>query len=214
MKKLIVYIPDDDDYEAVWELAKLASGPVSEFNLRGRLETNRRMAEKLGRLRENEPEKARKLFDKALAYARARRQARISTHATYTERPLGAALWRTLKTVLGMPFALLCGAASLPAWGLGEYLAAGVKDRTFRNSFRCVAILLVWTLLLIAWTVVLLCSVKWYWALAALVLLVPAPMLAYDWAEQLRRCASAWRYLGNGRVRRMKNELKENLKTI
>ena len=53
-----------------------------------------------------------------------------------------------------------------------------------------------------------------YWALAALVLLVPAPMLAYDWAEQLRRCASAWRYLGNGRVRRMKNELKENLKTI
>lgn len=214
MKKQIVYIPDDDDYEAVWELAKLSSGPVSEFNLRGRLEANRRTAEKLDRLREKDPGKARKLFDKAVDFARARREARISAHATYAKNPLGAALWRTLKILACLPFALVLGTASLPAWAVGERLAAGVKDRTFRNSFRCGAIILIWTLLLIVWAVVLLCTVKWYWALAAFLLLLPAPMLVYDWAEQLRRCASSWRWLCNRRVRRMKTELTENLKTI
>lgn len=214
MKKQIVYIPDDDDYEAVWELAKLSSGQVSEFDLRGRLEANRKMVQALERLREENPGNARKLFDKALDYARARKEARISAHATYAKNPLGAALWRTLKTLAGLPFALLYGTASLPAWALGEKLAAGAKDRTFRNSFRCGALILVWTLLLPVWAVVLLCTVKWYWVLAALVLLVPAPMLVYDWVEQLRRCASSWRWLCNSRIRRMKNELTDNLKKI
>ena len=71
-----------------------------------------------------------------------------------------------------------------------------------------------WTLLLLVWTVVLLCTVKWYWALAALALLIPAPMLSYDWFEQVRRCFSSWRYLLNGRIRSLKNDLMNNLDTI
>ena len=51
-------------------------------------------------------------------------------------------------------------------------------------------------------------------ATAALALLVPAPMLTYDWFEEVRRCASSWRYLFNGRLRDMKNDLMMQLKTI
>ena len=63
-------------------------------------------------------------------------------------------------------------------------------------------------------TVVLFCTMKWYWALACALLLMPAPMMAYAWFEQVRRCTSSWRYLSNRRIRKMKNDLTEDLKTI
>ena len=214
LKKQIVYIPDDDDYEATWELSKLMTGHIPERQLQRRLAANRKAVEDLGRLRDKMPEKARTLFEKAVAFTEERRRARISLHATYTRNPLGSALLRTLKTLVDLPFALVLALASLPAWLVGEKLAAGVKDRAFRNSFRCCAIMAIWTLLLPVWAIVLLCTMKWYWALAALALLVPAPMLTYDWFEEVRRCASSWRYLFNGRLRDMKNDLMMQLKTI
>lgn len=212
MKQLIVYIPDDDDYEAVWELAKLSSGSVPERRVRERRDANRKAAETLTRLREEAPEEARRLFEKAAAFAQERRKARISLHTVHTRRPLASALLRTALTVVWLPLALALGAASLPAWGVGEWLASRVEDRSFRNSFRCGALILLWTLLLPVWAVVLFCSLPWYWAAASLALLVPAPMLTYDYFEQVRRTASAWRYLCNGKLRRQKEQLKQDLK--
>ena len=214
MKPLIVYIPDDDDYEATWELAKLCSGQIPERDLQGRFKANREAAEKIGKLRETQPEKAKKLFENVLDFTRERRRARISLHATYTRHPLAAALWRTLKTLVCLPFVLAMAIASLPVLAAAEKLARGAKDRTFRNSFRLGILIVVWTVLLLVWAVVLFCTVKWYWALAALVLLIPAPLLVYEWVEQARRCASSWRYLFNSRIRSMKQDLMNQLKTI
>ena len=214
MKKQIVYIPDDEDYEAVWELAKLSSGHIPETRLRKRLEANREAVEKLGRLREEAPERARTFFEKAVAFARDRREAGVSLHTVHTRRPLLSALWYTLRTLFLLPFALVLGTASLPAWGVAEWMASRVKDPAFRNSFRCVVLLLLWTLLLLAWAIVLLCTVKWYWAIAAVVLLIPAPMLTYDYFELVRRTASSWRYLFNGRLRRQKEQLINELREL
>ena len=214
LKRRIVYIPDDEDYAATWELSKLSSGHIPERDLRRRFEANRDAARRLGRLREEQPGKARKLFEKVADFTRRRKEARISLHAVHTQRPLGSALWNTFRALVFLPFALVLGTASLPAWALGEYLAGGVKDPAFRNSFRCVAIMLVWTLLLSAAAIVLFCTVKWYWALALLAAAVPAPMLTYDYFELVRRCASSWRYLGNGTLKRQKKELIDELKTF
>ena len=218
MKQQIVYIPDDDDYEATWELAKLQSGTVPECRLQARFDANRDAVARLERLREKQPEAARKLFEKALRWKEARQKARVSLHVTGTRHPLSAALWRTLKGVVTLPFALVYALVSCPAWGVGEKLAAGVEDRTFRNSLRCCAILLLWTLLLIIGAVVLFCTMKWYWALLALALLSPAAILTYDWFEQMRRLASAWRWCCNPQLRNqfreLKNEMTETLNNL
>ena len=207
MQRPIVWIPDDEDYDATWELAKLSSGRIPEFRLQDRLQANRKAAERIGKLRREMPEKAQALFDKVRDYARDRKQARVSSHATYTRRPLAAALWRTLKTLVLLPFFLVLAAASLPAWAVGEWLAGKMEDRAFRNSFRCGALIVLWTMLLIAWAIVLFCTLKWYWALLALAVLIPAPQLTYDYFEQVRRMVSSWRYLSNGKLRRQKEQL-------
>lgn len=214
IKNQIVYIPDDEDYEATWELAKLSSGRIPEHRLRNRLKANRAAAERLGRLRAEAPEKARAFFEKAAAFAQERRRARISLHSVHKRRPLLSALWYTLRALVALPFALVLGIASLPAWGVGEWLASRVKDAAFRNSFRCGAQIVLWPVFLLIWAIVLLCTVKWYWALAAVVLLVPAPMLIYDYFELVRRTASAWRYLFNGKLRRQKEQLVSELRLL
>ena len=218
IKQQIVYIPDDSDYEAVWELAKLMSGSISEYRLQERKAANRAAAEKLERLREQKPDKARTLFEKAVAWKQARQEAKVSLHAARTRHPLGTALWRTVKMLLALPFGLAFTLVSVLAWGGGEWLASHTDDASFRNSLRFGVLTVVWTILLIVAAIVLFCTVKWYWALAALVLLMPAPFLAYEWFEQMRRLASSWRYLCNSRLRRQKqvlmDELNEDLKTI
>ena len=213
LKSLIVYLPDDDAYEASWELAKLRSGTIPEGKLQARWQANRDVVDKLARLQENKPGKSASLFEKAVAWKQARQEARVSLHAAHARKPLAAAIWRTLKMLVATPFALLFALASLPGWGVAEILAFRAKDPAFRNSLRCGTMVVLWTLLLLIAVIVLFCTVKWYWALAAVLLLIPAPMLTYDWFEQMRRLASAWRYACNRRLIRQKQVLMDELET-
>ncbi len=62
--------------------------------------------------------------------------------------------------------------------------------------------------------IVLLCTVKWYWALAIVAVLIPAPLLIYEYFELVRRCASSWRYLFNSGLKRQKEELLNELNKL
>lgn len=214
IRKQIVWIPDDADYAATWELCKLESGAISEYKPLKRQQANRDTAARIAALREADPDKARRLFDKAEVFRLARQKAKVSHHVLRAKRPWLAALWRTLVSLVMLPFGLACGIASLPGWAGAQGLASTAKDRSFHNSLRFGVLLLAWRPLVVIATIVLLCTVKWYWALAALVLLVPAPALTFQWFEELRRLASAWRYAANARLRRQKDDLLNELKDL
>ena len=203
----IVWIPDDEDYTAAWELCKLESSPISEYQPLKRLEANRAAAARITALRESDPVKARRLFDKATAFRQARQEAKVSDHAVRAKRPLGAAIWRTIVSLVMLPFGLACCAISLPGWAGAQALASTAKDRSFHNSLRFGVILLIWKPLLLIASIVLMCTVSWYWGLAALLLAAPAATLTFQWFEELRRLASSWRYAFNGRLRRQKEDL-------
>lgn len=207
----IVWIPDDEDYTATWELCKLASEHISEYQPLKRMEANRATAARIAALREADPDKARRLFDKAEAYRQARQEAKVSDHAVRAKRPLGAALWRTLVSLVMLPFGLACAAISLPGWAGAQALASTAKDRSFHNSLRFGVIILGWKPLLLIASIVLMCTVSWYWGLAALLVAAPAATLTFQWFEKLRRLASAWRYAGNRRLRRQKEDLLNEL---
>ena len=221
IRQQIVWLPDDAEYDASWELCRLESGRIPERRNLERFEANRRTAQLIGGLRADNPDKARRLLDKATAFLQARREAKVSHHAVRAKRPLGAALWRTLVALVMLPFALAFSAVSLPGWAGAEALASTAKDHSFHNSLRYGVLLLLWTPILLIAAIVLFCLVKWYWVLAGLVVMLVAPALTFQWFEQMRRLASAWRYAGNARLRRQKedllnelNELKDTKETI
>lgn len=213
IKEQIVWIPDDEDYAATWEIARNVSGTIPERKVHQRFLANRSVVSRISRMRREQPDKIRRIFDKATEFATRRKAAKVSIHSTHAN-PVTGALLTTLKALVLLPLMVVLGIASAPGWGVAEYLASRVKDKVFRNSFRCVALLAVWTLCLIAWAVVLFCCFRWYIALAALLLLIPAPLWTYDYIENARRCISAWRYLFNRDLQQSHEELMNEIKNI
>jgi hypothetical protein len=106
------------------------------------------------------------------------------------------------------------GAASLPVWATAEVLCTLFKDRAFHNSVRMVIFWVVWSLLYLIEVVLLFCLAPWEWALAAAIILMPAPFFVYDFFEFVRVLASLWRIVFNRRLRNDYKEIKNELKNI
>lgn len=206
MVKQIVYVKDDEDYDAVWELAKLVC-PVDESKLRRRFEANKATVARIEDFKEREPEKAAALFEKVRAFSLRRRENRISLLVTKSRRPVLQLITLTLWALIVLPFFCLYAAASFPVWVVGEILAARCQDKTFCNSMRCVSCFVLWTLIFILDIVLAFCFLPWYWAIVALLVILPAPMLVYDCFELYRRVASTWRWVFMPSLRKERKDL-------
>jgi len=90
-------------------------------------------------------------------------------------------------------------------------MASTAKDRSFHNSLRCGVLIIIWGPLVVLTSIVLFCTVKWYWALGLLVLANPLARRTFQWFEEFRRLASAWRYAFNRSLQRQKEELMNEL---
>ena len=214
LQELIVYIDDDEQYEAVWELAKLYSGQICKCRVKERFDANRDIVSRIKLLREHEPKKASVLLEKADKLRERRLKSGVSIHAIHRKRPLLAAILGTLALLPGIPLFLLMGAASLPVWATAEVLCTLFKDRAFHNSVRMVIFWVVWSLLYLIEVVLLFCLAPWEWALAAAIILMPAPFFVYDFFEFVRVLASLWRIVFNRRLRNDYKEIKNELKNI
>lgn len=196
----IVYIPDDENYEAVWTLARIASGKVPETDVQGRWSANREAAEKLRALAEKEPERASALFGRAVKFDGKRKAAGVSLHVLNAGHPFFAALLRTLVAILWAPLAIVQTIAGAPVWAFSEFLCSKAEDSAFHNSLRCSVVGLWGTVVLVIWAVVLFLFLPVFQALMALVIVATAPFVVYDYKEWLRRTVSAWRSLGNKKI--------------
>ena len=214
IREQLVYIPDDDEYEPTWELSRIASGHISPMNLDGRFDANREAIAKIERLRATDEGRAAGLFAKARAFAKDRKAAGLSLNSLRLASPAVRALLCTLLALVTLPLAVFAAVTTLPIWLANEIVVSKIKDDAFHNSFRCGIITIIWPLLLVIWAVVLFCTVKWYWALATLALLILAPMAVYDYAELLRMTLSHWKCTFSSGLRRRYIELKKELNNI
>ena len=79
----------------------------------------------------------------------------------------------------------------------------------FRNSIRFVINLILWPLLMITYSVLLLVFLPWQWALLAIALLLPAPVVAHETYRLWRLIGSDVRLLNQKRLRNLYKEIRE-----
>ena len=211
MAKEIVYIPDDEDYDAIWEYAKLKADNPEYFRnaldeieseqgrkLRGLLRIQAvdkyAVAEAL-KLREEEPEKARELFAKVDALRVWRIQNGISVYSIAREPGAFKLLLKTLITLLGAPYYFLCGLLGCIKWIPIIYILRGVKDDAFYNTARYGVRLALAIPALIIWSLIYFIAFKWYIALGLLLLSLPSLKYLYDYGTYFRRYISDVRWL-------------------
>lgn len=197
MKDVILYIPDDEYYDATLEIcAAVINGQVTAWKkdhsqarrhaLTTRFAANKMTLAQIARLRtEDDSRPVASLFGKAEAIHAERTRRGISLGSVIMKTPFWSRLLKFLVLIITLPYTIPAGILTLPVTGLSAFLFSKMKDRAFYNSIRFVVTLVLWPLLLIIYAVVLYCTLPWEWALGLSVALVPATVL----------CQEAWRLL-------------------
>jgi 1-acyl-sn-glycerol-3-phosphate acyltransferase len=220
MRDIIVYIPDDEHYDATYELCAVMNNQYSRKyikenpgqkrrSLTTRYQCNKEIVKDIQTLRAEKPQEAEELLSLAKKFHDVREKAKISLSSAVVKRPLYSNLLKNLIFLITLPYTIPASVVTLPLTGVTEFLLSKFKDRAFHNSVRFVTTLVLWPILLIIYAIVAFCTLPWEWALAAWLLTIPAPFIAQDSYRLLRIMISDAKYTTNGKLRKMANELRK-----
>lgn len=211
----IVCVTDEDNYDAIWELSKIASGRnTAACDLKARFDYNRNAIGRIEAYAQENPSEAGALFRETTDFTAERKKARISINSLNKKRLAGSAVLNTLLAVILFPLFCVSATVSLPVWLTSEIMARRVKDPAFRNSLRMVTHLTLWTVLYIVWVVIFLCTIRWYWAIVLAVVTAPAPKVVYDYFELVRMAVSDWRAVASSSIRNRYRALERKVKEL
>lgn len=204
--QLITYIPDDEDYEPIWEIVKMKNEKRCGSLYRKMLR-NRATVEKIGQYKEAHPEEAKVLFAKVMRFAEHRVQNKISVTSTAKKRPLLNSFWKFLVALLGFPYFAASTVVNAIVWIPTLIIKSNLKDPAFGNTVTFGGKLLLFPLVCTAGTIVLFCELPWYYALAGTVALLWSYDFWYDYHELCRRMVSDFRWAFKTKLRKEYKEL-------
>ena len=207
--KLITFIPDDDDYDASWEIVKMKN-EKRVGGLYNKMLRNRTTVEKIQQYRTDQPEESKNLFAKVMEFAQNRVKNKISVTSTAKKRPLLNALWKFLLAVVGLPYFLASTVVNAIVWVPTMIIKSKLKDPAWGNTVCFACKLLLRPLVFIGGTIALFCTLPWYWALGGLVLLFFSYDFWYDYQELCRRMISDIRWAFKTKLRKEYGSLNLN----
>ena len=209
LSHLITFIPDDEDYEAIWEIVKMKNEKRAG-GLYKKMLRNRATVEKILKYKEEHPEETKELFDKVLAFSKHRVEQKISVTSTAKRRPLVNSFWKLIVAIIGLPYFLASTVANAIAWIPMVILKSKLKDKAWGNTVSFGSKFLLSSLVFIGGTIALFCTLPWYWALGGTVLLFFSYDFWYDYQELVRRLVSDIRWTFKTKLRQEYRDLNLN----
>ncbi|MBO4443541.1 MAG: 1-acyl-sn-glycerol-3-phosphate acyltransferase [Bacteroidaceae bacterium] len=195
LQSLFTCLPDDEDYDALWELTQLRTAQSRPLSVRESVVFNQREASHLLDLRSNNPTEWKELCTRALAFKCQREERAIAIRSTALSRLGSGVIGRALGLLVTLPLFILCGALSWPAWLLTTIVARNAHDAAWKNTWRFAVCLLLMPVLVLVVALVAFSHLHWGWALALTLLAAASIPVVYDWVEQFRRFVSDCRWL-------------------
>lgn len=200
MKSSILYIPNDDDYNATYEICATVvkeqvkpikrehKGHMNELD--AHFLANRSTVAQISKIREEKPELAAKLLKLGEEAGQMRRSRHISLDSVSIKFPILSRILKLLFLVVALPYCLPVSILTLPIKGLCAFIFSKLKDPAFRNSVRFVLNLILWPLLMIIYAIIAYSLLPWQWALPLTLAFLPAPIVAHETWRLLRLAIS------------------------
>lgn len=206
MSQLISYVPDNEDYDAIWEMTKILAGnpPLS---LKARMKRNRRYVSKILKFKEKDPEAAKSLFEKVRAFTQHRKQESISVNSVSKRKPMWRTIWKSLMALVGLPLYIAAAAVTSPIWITSSFILDGLKDKAFRNTVNCCVEIILHPLIMATGVTLLFCLVPWEIAVLGSIFLYYSYVYYFDYNEYIRLLISDWRWTFNKSLRQEFNDL-------
>ena len=195
MSKLIAYVPDTEDYDAQWELAKLCTAQCQPLSPAERLTINQAAIKQIVEKKEQDsPEATAALYADAMNFKKERRLRSIHPSSTGHRFPLAASIFNTIALLCALPYYIFCAITMLPSWLVSHIIVGKLKDKAFSNTARLGVNLALVPLLIIIWGIVALCTLHTVAALLAIALLIPAVAFFYDYNTFALHTMSDWQW--------------------
>lgn len=220
MKSLILYIPNDEDYEATYEICAAAMRPQRKRLLASipkgsihpnlvQFKANNITSSTVARLKEEEPQKAAELLKLGKQAYKMRTSRRISLSSITSRFPYWVRLLRFLLFLITLPYCVPASILALPDVLLCKGAFRLLKDHAFRNSIRYLVNLVVWPLWLIIYSIIAFVFFPWEWALVGTILMMPAPIIAQEMWRLFRLEISDIKLLFNKKLRKKYTKIQE-----
>ena len=195
--KSIFYIPNDEDYEAMYEICatvvkhqtKHCKYVVDGKSLRGMdayFEANNRTVREVMRIKESKPEVAAELMRLGKEAYEERTKESISLKSVATKRGLASRIMQLFFFILKLPYTIPASLLTLPMVAVIKFLFTRIKDHAFHNSVRYVINLIMWPILMIIYSALAYSFLPWEYALPITLALLPAPIVAQETWRMLR----------------------------
>ena len=207
--KLFTYIPDDEDYDAIWEIVKMKNEKRAG-GLYKKMLRNRDTVNKVLKFREEKPEEAKNLFARVLDFAKERKRQKISVMSTAKKYPLLNSLWKLAVLLVGLPYYLASAVVNLPVWLTTLIIRGKLVDKAFGNTVSFGVEFVLFPLIFIVGTIILFCKLPWLWALGSMVLLFWSYRIFVDYNELCRRWISDLRWTFKTKLRKQYESLNLN----
>ena len=223
IKSLITYIPDDENYNATYEVCAAGmkaqrQAMVKAAKVKGigrkfaHFQANKALLEKIEAIKEKQPEKFGKLMELGNeAYAeRTSKEISLSSITNrfgFKQRRLGF-----IVSLLFLPYSIPASLLVLPINLACAKIFTLLKDYAFRNSIRFIFNLIVWPLLMIIYAAIAFSLAPWEYALAGVLLFLPAPIVAHEMWRMFRLEKSDIRLMRNKKLRGIYDQIREMLK--
>ena len=209
ISKLFTYIPDDEDYDAIWEIVKMKNEKRAG-GLYQKMHRNRATVDKVLKFKEEQPEEAKGYFKRVMDFAKERKRQKISVMSTARKYPLLNFLWKFAVLFVGLPYFMASAVVNLPVWLTTLIIKGKLIDKAFNNTVSFGVEFVLFPIIFVVGTIILFCNLPWYWALVGTVLLHFSYMVFVDYCELCRRWISDVRWTFKTRLRKQYNALNLN----
>ena len=192
MRETLVYIHNDKDYDATYEICATVLNRQFETIkektdvMDAQAKANNKTVKQICELKASNPELAEKLVLLGSKAAKIRKAKNISLKSVVSENSAFSNIFRSLLLLVTLPYTLAAGILTLPVTLLCKAVFRLFKDQAFRNSVRLLLNLLVWPLLMIIYSIIAYICLPWQWALPLTLAALPAPYIVHDAYKAVR----------------------------
>lgn len=220
MQESIFYIPNDEDYDATYEIcAAVVKKQVNHLrndeeygNLRGidaHFAANNMTVKHLDYLKKVNPELASRLLTLGNEASKLRKEEHISLNSVSVKYPLLSRILKVLFMLVTLPYTLVATVCTLPIKIACHFIFKLFKDQAFRNSVRYVLHLVLWPLLMVVYGLLSFVYLPTLWAVVATVALIPAPIVTHEVYRLFRIMISDIKLWRNKSLREKYREIRD-----
>jgi len=213
LKKVILHIPDDNNYTATLELSQLYCKEqrqrlkLSENTLINRFTACKETIQNVASFIKSNRSETQKILDMADVFSRQRHTLGIGLASMLRSHFILSLIGKISLLLLGLPYFIFSTVVTSPITLLSVWLCSKFRDKAFHNAVRFLAVVVLFPVLLLATGITTFVLFPWKWGVLFTLLFIPSHLFLHEYLRLARLFISDLKWLIHSNLRILFKEI-------